>query len=92
MYIVAVTGLCRRINFIPQIPCFSKTILTSNSIDFFPSPPNNFLLVPTSSEIWNCRQSTIYSIVNVIHIVWLCPEAGTFEILVANHSPIRYLI
>ena len=81
-----VTGLCRTIvNLNTPNPLLFNPILTSNSIDFLPSPPNDF---PTFSNFkrnikWICRQSPVYSIVDLIHKFWLSPGAGTFELLLS---------
>ena len=86
--------LCRTINLNSPNPLLFNTILTSNSIVFLPSPPNDF---PTCSDF--NRQMDLspinhlqYSIVDLVHNIWLYPGAETSEILVANHSLIRYFI
>ena len=77
-----------------KISCFSTLFWRLIPSIFCHPLPTIFVLVPTSSEIWICRQSTIYSIVALMHTgtIWLCPGAGTFEILVVNHSPIPYSV
>ena len=65
-----------------KIPCFPSI--------FCHPLPTIFLLVPPLSEIWICRQSNH---LQVLYLVFdSCSGAGTFEILVANHSPIPYFI
>ena len=48
----------------------------------FPGTISLLVLVPASSEIWICRQSTIFSIVDLIRIIWLCPGTEIFEIAI----------
>ena len=96
---VSYRALSGQFNLIPQIPCFSAVFwhLIPSFVLFLCHPIPAILLIlivlnPTSSELWICRQSTVYSIVDLIHRNWLCTGTSTFEIIVANHSPIRCFI